>query len=470
MEKLLFVIIAQLFSCVLARLDRSELGRHQVKNHGPRRQRLVMVDSFAKEQNAEEMKMMNWMTEESFTAVGDVQRAAMELSMSFSLSMSMSMSEPMVPTSPVAPSNPPIFDFQPPAGSIPSGPTGPTEPSAPSGSPFGIPPSGFPGPPNVLPPFPLPPAGSPGSLSPFALPPSGAPGPSGPSPPFGFPSSEAPFPPTPTLDVPTVLFPSPTSSNPIGASSAPPSLDPDVSDRVPGTAPTQEPSVSVMPTGETHCVNSNNLTLVAAADESSTPVSLDMSYSAESNSTSIEDFETELVQEFIRTAVFAIFGCFPDTSGKIAPNTVEIMDATCDPTLNFDNECFVMQTTFIIGVEGQVDTDVAAYEVYKAIQQNMEDGIYSEAVPDVVFLEFLSPQPLIPPPGRKSVDNTPDAIDGPPPEGDVDVSPWTIGFSVASVMGGFVSLLVWARSRRSRQNNLVEETTPWVNPDSETVI
>ena len=146
------------------------------------------------------------------------------------------------------------------------------------------------------------------------------------------------------------------------------------------------------------------------------------------------------------------------------------LTATCDPTLNFDNECFVMQTTFIIGVEGQVDTDVAAYEVYKAIQQNMEDGIYSEAVPDVVFLEFLSPQPLIPPPGRKSVDNTPDAIDGPPPQGDVDVSPWTIGFSVASVMGGFVSLLVWARSRRSRQNNLVEETTPWVNPDSETVI
>ena len=66
METLLFVIIAQLFSCVLARLDRSELGRHQIKNHGPRRQRLVVVDSFAEEQNAEEMKLMNWMTEERY--------------------------------------------------------------------------------------------------------------------------------------------------------------------------------------------------------------------------------------------------------------------------------------------------------------------------------------------------------------------------------------------------------------------
>ena len=66
MEKLLFVIIAQLLSGILARLDGSELERHHIKIHGRRRERLVTVDSFAKEQKAEETKMMNWMTEERY--------------------------------------------------------------------------------------------------------------------------------------------------------------------------------------------------------------------------------------------------------------------------------------------------------------------------------------------------------------------------------------------------------------------
>lgn len=148
------------------------------------------------------------------------------------------------------------------------------------------------------------------------------------------------------------------------------------------------------------------------------------------------------------------------------------LTASCDPTVDLENECFVMQTTFIIGVEGPVNADVATYDVYKAIQENMENGNYTEAVPEVVFLEFLSPQPLIPPPDRGGGGNSPDAIDDNDLQRDVDVSPWTIGFSVASVMGGFVSLLVWVRSRRSRQSSLerMEETTPWVSPESEAVI
>ena len=133
------------------------------------------------------------------------------------------------------------------------------------------------------------------------------------------------------------------------------------------------------------------------------------------------------------------------------------------------NECFVMQTTFIVGVEGPVDTDVAAYNVYKTIKEGMENGTYTEAVPEVVFLEFLSPDPLIEPPGNDGGSNSPDAVDDPDlQQRGVDVSPWTIGFSVASVMGGFVSLLVWARSRRTRQNRraVLEETTAWANPEN----
>ena len=146
--------------------------------------------------------------------------------------------------------------------------------------------------------------------------------------------------------------------------------------------------------------------------------------------------------------------------------------ATCDPTVDGRNECFVLQTTFIIGVEGAVDTDVAAYEAYKAIKESMDDGTYTETVPDVVFLEFLSPLPLLQPPGSSGGRNLPDRVENPDFQRNVDVSPWTIGFSVASVMGGFVSLLVYARSRRSRQNRRehLDETTPWVSPDGETVV
>ena len=146
--------------------------------------------------------------------------------------------------------------------------------------------------------------------------------------------------------------------------------------------------------------------------------------------------------------------------------------ATCDPTVDIENECFVMQTSFIIGVEGPVNTDVAAYEVYLAIQESMANGTYTEAIPDIVFLEFLSPLPLIAPPSGGGENNSPDSVDNSDLKRDVDVSPWTIGFAVGSVMGGFVSVLVWARSRRSRQNRMasLEETTPWVNPESDAVI
>ena len=153
------------------------------------------------------------------------------------------------------------------------------------------------------------------------------------------------------------------------------------------------------------------------------------------------------------------------------------MAVTCDPIVDDGNECFVLQTTFIVGVEGPVDTDVAEYNVYKAIQEGMENGTYTDEVPEVAFLEFLSPQPLIQPPGSGG-GASPDGVDDSDLQQqqprDVDVSPWTIGFSVASVMGGFVSLLVYARSRRSHQDRptVLEDATaaPWVNPENSEAI
>mmetsp|Transcript_21867 Transcript_21867/g.47590 ORF Transcript_21867/g.47590 Transcript_21867/m.47590 type:complete len:279 (+) Transcript_21867:3-839(+) len=88
----------------------------------------------------------------------------------------------------------------------------------------------------------------------------------------------------------------------------------------------EEPSFSAPPTGLSDCLSTNTLKLGTAADNTTTPVPLDMSYNAESTSNSTDAFEAILVEELIRTAVLAIFGCNPETSGKIAPNTRQIVE------------------------------------------------------------------------------------------------------------------------------------------------
>lgn len=276
----------------------------------------------------------------SFTDPFDVQKAMMELSMSFSLSLSMSMPEPSMPPSPISPSGPPTISTQAPV-SISVSPV----PLPPYGTlpPYGLPPSGPPGPTIVMPPsgvsFPsgqpvptsLPPSG--GTLPPFGLPPSGPPGPTEPIFPVPLPPTGAPF---------TAPTPQPISSGVVVQPSDPPQTeDPSASPttaaptKSPTTSPSQAPSFSTMPTGENDCSKTNVLTLGTAADEDSTPVALDMSYSAESNSSTIEDFEEELVEELIRTAVLAIFGCIPDMDGKISPNTFEIIDGKKFENLRF---------------------------------------------------------------------------------------------------------------------------------------
>lgn len=130
-----------------------------------------------------------------------------------------------------------------------------------------------------------------------------------------------------------------------------------------------------------------------------------------------------------------------------------------------------MQTTFIIGVEGPVNTDVAAFEAYTAIRDNMDNNTYVGIVPDVVSLEFVAPLPLIKPSSGDG-NNSPNGVEPADLQREASVSPWTIGFSAASVMGGFVSIMVYARARRSRQrhHSRMEETTPWLNPENDNVI
>jgi hypothetical protein len=127
-----------------------------------------------------------------------------------------------------------------------------------------------------------------------------------------------------------------------------------------------------------------------------------------------------------------------------------------------------METEFIIWVKGPVQSDVATFRAYTAILVAMNDDEYVKTIPDLVNVKYLSPSPILVPSSlADDVNTSPNNTDESNViQNTVRVSKWTIGASVASIMGGFVSIMVYVRSRRSRQRRhlLAEETTPWVSP------
>eukprot|EP00539_Tryblionella_compressa_P005765 CAMPEP_0178770650 /NCGR_PEP_ID=MMETSP0744-20121128/21516_1 /TAXON_ID=913974 /ORGANISM="Nitzschia punctata, Strain CCMP561" /LENGTH=377 /DNA_ID=CAMNT_0020427063 /DNA_START=90 /DNA_END=1223 /DNA_ORIENTATION=- len=276
---------------------------------------------------------------------------------------------------------------------------------------------------------------------PSAIPPAGPPGPSAPSMPTSRPPSSG-FEPT---SEPT----SPTTGEPTE------SFEPSVS-----ADPTTSPVVT---DDEGECLG-NGLSLVSASDADSTPLFLAVGYQAESTSSTIERFVNELEDALIDTAIVAMLGCATETSRLVFPQTLEV--ASCTPQVDTAAGCFVMETEAVIFLSGPVDEDVAIFEAYRAIQESMRGDRYIGVVPTILRLEFLSPLPLPVPPG---VDN--DADGGATPVSsrgnESAASPWAIGASVASVMGGFISILVWARARRFRQRRqqLMDDTS-WANGDS----
>lgn len=138
---------------------------------------------------------------------------------------------------------------------------------------------------------------------------------------------------------------------------------------------------------------------------------------------------------------------------------------TCDPEVPEALSCHYMETDLVFWVNGDdmFDTDNAAYAGYVAIQENMENGSFLAILPIIVRLEYLSPFPLFVPPAANGGDNnkgtTPPFLVASRGSGSGNVSPWTIGACVATIMGGLVSMVVWSRNRRNRRDHvqLLEE-------------
>lgn len=441
------LLLTQLTCLVRGDVGWSEFGRQDRANaNAPRRNRVTGLEAPVKSKPQDMIrreKSTSWSAEDSLEEIFDVSRSTLELSMdmSFSMSMSMATSVPItIPTSSPVTSVPNPIPTPAPAPTL--GPPGP------------------PGPPTTTPPNQTRPSLPP--FSNFTRGPTGEP---------GTPSSTQPaFPPLP----PAVLV------APSSETQTPPTGFPSIE-------PTSEPSISNPPTGEflpnSDCLSTSKIRLGDELDNSTTAVPLEIGYIVESYSSSVEAFTTELEEELIATAVFAIFGCNPDTSG-INPETLEVLDVddkslfieTCENTINNGTDCYVMETNFIIWVEGPVESEIATYKAYIAIQDAMPDdevSPYVETVPDLVNVKYLSPSPLLEPPGFTDDESTSPGNAGPSKlTRDASASRWTIGASVASLMGGIVSIMVFVRSRRSRQRRhlLAEETTPWVSPGNDNAV
>lgn len=112
-------------------------------------------------------------------------------------------------------------------------------------------------------------------------------------------------------------------------------------------------------------------------------------------------------------------------------------------------------------VNGEIGTEEAAYRGYTAIRDNMgDDGSFLTLTDVLVRLEYLSPYPLPTPPAANGGDNSgttatpPSSVASRGSGGDNNVSPWTIGACVATIMGGLISMVVWSRNRGNRRQHV----------------
>lgn len=140
---------------------------------------------------------------------------------------------------------------------------------------------------------------------------------------------------------------------------------------------------------------------------------------------------------------------------------------SCDPSVEIAESCTIMETELLFFLNGDVNPDQAAYAGYRAIEDSMTNDEYIGVVPTLVRLEYLSPLPLPIPPQLTGDGSTtyPPILVTSTGDARLSVSPWTIGACVATITGGIISLVVWARNRRSRHRRHIQlmEDVSWMD-------
>jgi hypothetical protein len=131
------------------------------------------------------------------------------------------------------------------------------------------------------------------------------------------------------------------------------------------------------------------------------------------------------------------------------------------------SQCFVLETQLKILVAHDLDSPLAEFSGYVALEEAIYDGTFDN-ITGLIWIQYLEPYPLNPPLGDDDDNVVGDDNGGagtfaPLQSPEISsVSPWTLGAVVAMSIGGIAALVVWARNRRVRNERhlqLVEDVS-----------
>lgn len=207
-----------------------------------------------------------------------------------------------------------------------------------------------------------------------------------------------------------------------------------------------------------------------------TPITMRVGYLVESVA-AFDEYQEELEWMILRTAVIGALQC--NAGGAVLGGGGEGSSSNQDLNVPIETEptgecqpqlpgtaCTVFETEFRFVVDEELDPESAAFLGYVFLQEEMDDGAFTDAIPIIDRIKYLSPTPLLPPivDGGNGLPTSPDSSEG---EIALGVSPWTLAAVLSMCIGGLVALAVWVRNRRTRNERhmqLLESEDVSLNP------
>lgn len=196
--------------------------------------------------------------------------------------------------------------------------------------------------------------------------------------------------------------------------------------------PTPEPSPSVNLEKVVFTCTPEGVETVDPPYDIATVIDFEVGYLVES-ATFFEDFQDELNNLILETTVIAVLECSPGgpifgPGGTIptVPMFTAITGEQC-VTQTPGDVCTVLETSFRVVVDRDLDPSLSAFVGYVALQQKMDNGTFEAVIAALDRIEYMHPLPLLPP----IIGN-----DQPTPApltstNSLSVSPWTLGAVLA---------------------------------------
>lgn len=234
------------------------------------------------------------------------------------------------------------------------------------------------------------------------------------------------------------------------------STDAPTVDSTPSETTTGNTSAPTLPDFLFQCSNSGLVETAGPPFDTFSVVKIKVGYLVESLSF-FSDYREDLEAKLLSVAVAGALECNEGgaafAEGIALPISTVLTGGACTSIIS---PCVELESEFEFYAAGDVDTDLAAFMSYLLLQEEMDSGLFALDVPLVDRVEYVSPLPLLPPLVLDPETFAPVSSS----RGGGGISPWTLGAVVAMSISGLVSLAVWARNRRTRNErhmHLMEE-------------